>query len=279
MGGFYWIASYPKSGNTWMRLLLASLIDGGAPLDISRPVGFAPSAASPSDMDLFLDVESSELTPVEQTELRHDLALAVAAATAAPQYRKVHDRWGHSPSGRPLFPPAATLGSIYLVRDPRDVAVSWAHHSGTTLDEAIDFLGRPGAVVAAAGKWRDQFEQRVDSWSAHVASWLAAEPVPLVVAYEALSADPLRVLAQVATHCGLSASADALAGAVEATRFARLQQQERIDGFELGQQAGRRFFRRGIAGGWRDTLSHAQANRIVRDHGAMMERLAYDTGV
>lgn len=275
MGGFFWIASYPKSGNTWMRLLLASLVQGGAPLDFTKAIGFAGIAAAVSEMDLFLDVESSDLTPAEQAELRHDLMLTIAAETKEPQFRKVHDRWGHTPAGHPLFPPQVTRGTIYLVRDPRDVAVSWAHHGGWTLDEAIAFMGRPGATVSTAGKWREQFEQCLDSWSDHVASWLAADPAPLVVRYEQLSADPRAVLAEVAAHCGIGVTEAALAGAVAATRFDRLRREEQAHGFELGQKQGRAFFRRGVAGGWRDTLSGAQADRVVRDHGAMMKRLGY----
>ncbi|MBB6253710.1 sulfotransferase domain-containing protein [Nitrospirillum iridis] len=274
MGGFYWIASYPKSGNTWMRLMLASLIDG-APPDFSKAIGFAGAVGSVTDMDLYLDVESSDLTPVEQAELRHDLALVTAAAAAKPQFRKVHDRWGHTPTGRPLFPPKVTLGSVYLVRDPRDVAVSWAHHSGLSLDASIAFLGQSGAVVAKSGRWKDQFEQRLDSWSCHVASWLEADPTPLLVAYERLSADPAGVLANVAAHCGIAASDAAVAGAVAATQFDRLRREEETHGFDLGQRRGRAFFRRGRAGGWRDTLSAAQADRIVQDHGPMMARLGY----
>ncbi|WP_044564542.1 sulfotransferase domain-containing protein [Azospirillum sp. B4] len=275
MGGFYWIASYPKSGNTWMRLMLASLIEGGAPPDFTKTMGFASAAGAVTDMDLFLDVESSDLTPVEQAELRHDLAVVTAAAATGPQFRKVHDWWGLTPAGRPLFPPQVTLGSVYLVRDPRDVAVSWAHHSGLSLDDSIAFLARPGAVVATAGRWKDQFEQRLDSWSGHVASWLAADPAPLLVPYERLSADPAGVLAQVAAHCAITASDAAIMNAVTVTRFDRLRREEETHGFELGQRRGRVFFRRGLAGGWRDTLSAAQADRIVQDHGPMMARLGY----
>lgn len=275
MGGFYWISSYPKSGNTWMRLLLASLIAGGMPPDFSKTVDFAGAVAAVSEMDLFLNVESSELTPTEQAELRHDLALVVASETTEPQFRKVHDRWGHTPAGRPLFPPEVTLGSVYLVRDPRDVAVSWAHHAGLEADDSIAFLGRTDAVIGTAGRWKNQFEQRLGDWSGHVASWLAADPSPLLVQYERLSANPMEVLSQVAAHCGIDAPDDALAGAVEATRFQRLQQEEKNHGFDLGQPRGREFFRRGIVGGWRDTLSTAQADRIVADHGPMMARLGY----
>lgn len=150
-----------------------------------------------------------------------------------------------------------------------------AHHSGVCLDEAIDFMGSETAVIVPSGQGQGQHEQRLASWSAHVASWLAATPTPLLVSYERLSADPAAVLAEVATHCGIGAAPDAVARAVDANRFDRLQAEERAKGFRLGQAEGRTFFRRGVAGGWRDTLSATQAERILRDHGPMMKQLGY----
>lgn len=273
MGGFCWIASYPKSGNTWMRLLLRSLLAGGAPADLRAPIDFAPVAAQRSDMDLFLDVEGSELTPPEVRELRHDLACVMAAEGAEPLYRKVHDCWDVTPSGRPLFPPAATRASVYLVRDPRDVAISWAHHTGDPLDTAIAFLAQEDAELAAPGGWRRQFPQRLMSWSRHVESWLGADPAPLVLSYEQMSRAPGRALEAAAAHFGLPAPPQAVAQAVEANRFERLRAAEAEGGFDGGQVQS--FFRRGVAGGWRDTLTPAQARRIARDHGAVMARLGY----
>lgn len=275
MGGFLWIASYPKSGNTWMRLLLRSLLTDGQPVDLARRIGFAPVVAQRSDLDLFLDVEGSELTPGEVRELRHDLACTMAADSDEPLFRKVHDCWGRTPSGRPLFPPAATQASLYLVRDPRDVAISWAHHTGEPLDAAIAFLANDAAEVAAPGGWRIQFPQRLTSWSGHVESWLAADPAPLVLSYERMSQDPAGALTAAATHFGLPAPPDLVARAVEANRFSRLRAAETEAGFDGGQVKGRAFFRRGVAGGWRDTLTADQARRIARDHGPMMARLGY----
>lgn len=275
MGGFYWIASYPKSGNTWIRLLLESVIAGGTVPEFGKRVRFAPIVAQRADFDLFLDVEASDLTLSEQAELRHDLACVMAAEVVEPQFRKVHDYWGYTPAGRPLFPEAVTLGSVYLVRDPRDVAISWAHHCGDTIDEAIAFLAREDAALTRPGRWQDQLGQRLMSWSAHVESWMTAVPAPMLVSYERLSQQPEAVLAEVAAHVGIAASAAIIGDAVAANRFERLKAEESVRGFDLGQASGRAFFRRGLAGGWRDTLTPSQADRIVQDHGAMMERLGY----
>jgi hypothetical protein len=62
---------------------------------------------------------------------------------------------------------------------------------------------------------------------------------------------------------------------VDAVRFDRLRAAEDQDGFVERQPGMDRFFRRGIAGGWRDSLSPEQIARIESDHGTMMRRLGY----
>lgn len=273
-GGFYWIASYPKSGNTWMRLLLASLRAGGSALDFGATQDFAPLAGQSPEVEFSLDVEPSDLSQAELAELRRDAALMVARDNPEPQFRKVHDCWGRTPSGRLLFPPEATLGALYLVRDPRDVAPSWAHHSGRTLDEAIDFMAEAATLGKKPERWGPTM-QHLSSWSGHVLSWLEAEPAPLVIRYEDLLADPAGWLTKAAVHCGLDPAPEAVAGAVAATRFGVLKASEAQNGFRMGQKEGVRFFRRGETGGWRDTLTPAQADRVARDHREVMERLGY----
>ena len=72
---------------------------------------------------------------------------------------------------------------------------------------------------------------------------------------------------------GCSVGDEAIRRAVAFSEFKQLHEQEVQKGFREAQ-AGR-FFRRGVAGGWRDELSNAQAARIEADHGPMMQRLGY----
>lgn len=160
------------------------------------------------------------------------------------------------------------------MRDPRDIAVSWAHFSGRTVDETIAFLAKPSQLSRRPTR-ASQTAQHLSTWSGHALSWLGAEPAPLVLRYEDMLADPAGALSKAARHVGLDADPQVVARAVAATRFERLQAEEEEKGFEMGQMEGRNFFRRGEAGGWRDVLTAEQADRIVRDHGEAMERLGY----
>lgn len=276
MSGFYWLASYPKSGNTWLRLALRSLSLGGASVDFRSPESFAPIAASRAELEDVLDAPVDDLTDDEAEVLRPRLYEAQARAATTSLFRKVHDANGRTCAGEPLFSSAVTLGSVYVVRDPRDVAVSLAHHNGTGMDAAITLMANPAATLAAnvtSGKW--QLRQRLSTWSLHVESWMVQEKGLLLLRYEDMLADPDGALARVARHLGLEVSPRAVALAVEATGFERLRAAEERDGFRESPMTSVRFFRRGVAGGWRDTLAPAQAERIAADHGAVMARLGY----
>lgn len=276
MGVYLWLASYPKSGNTWLRLALASLAEGGAPPAFGEALGFAARASGRAAFDRLLDIDSADLTADEIEQLRPRLYEAEARRSRAPIVRKVHDAWTLTGAGEPLFPPALTLAAIYIVRDPRDVAVSFAHFSEQDLDWTIAEMGRPDrALTAGARRGGPQLRERLLTWSGHVRSWLDAPVKPLLLRYEDMLAHPEAALAQAARHLGRDAPADAVARAAAATRFKALQATEERDGFAERPTTARRFFRSGIAGGWREALSVAQAARIEADHGEMMAELGY----
>ena len=273
MNGIYWLVAYPKSGHTWLRLSLWSLLHGKPP-DFNRTVNTAPMAAAYFFFEDALHVDASDLTLDEIERLRPRQYEQEVAACREPLLRKVHDAWTRTSTGEPIFPAAITLGTIYVVRDPRDVAVSLTHHLGMTQDAVIDFLGNPEARLSRAG--HAQARQRLLDWSGHVEGWLGAPgPSPLVIRYEDRLADPQGTLAQVADHLGWNFTAEQVTAAAEVTHFDALQATEDQVGFQERSIHGERFFRRGMAGGWRDTLTVAQAARIERDHGRVMARMGY----
>jgi aryl sulfotransferase len=277
MSGFFWLASYPKSGNTWVRLALRSLQNNGAPVDFSDDSGWAPNAAWRHTFDEALHVESSDLTAEEAENLRPRLHEQLARVARAPMVMKVHDAWTMTAAREPLFAPALTLGAVYIVRDPRDVAVSHAAHLGQSFENTISAMANPGACAAdAKNRLEPQLRQRLLTWSGHVESWLdAADIRVLTVRYEDMLARPIDTLGRIVAFLEWDASAEAVASAIEATRFEKLKQQEDLYGFRERTGRSSRFFQRGVSGGWRDLLAPELAERIQRDHGRVMARLEY----
>lgn len=278
MTGVIWLVSYPKSGNTWLRLALLGLLQPGRAVEINESLGTSFTLARRRLFDETLDVESADLTPEEAERARPFLHRLLAAGRDATIF-KVHDAWTRGTDGAPLFPPDIAAKVIYIVRDPRDVAVSFAHHMGRSVDRAIAAMADVKTQLARTGRRLErQLPQRLLTWSGHVESWLDASDLrPHVIRYEDMLADPAGILAAAARFCDLDASEETVTGAVEATRFDVLRAQEEEHGFVERPAHADRFFRRGLAGGWRDSLTPEQAARVIADHGRVMVRLGYET--
>lgn len=286
-----WLASYPKSGNTWFRLLLANLsAKDGKPVDINDLPERGGIASAREPFDYLLMIESGLLTHDEIDNLRPRVYEELARGAddneyddpqAAPPVRfvKAHDAYTLTPKGEPLL--AGRRGAdaaIVIVRDPRDVAPSFANHNDGSIDDAIAAMNSEKAMFAGAKKWMPkQLRQRLPGWSRHIASWLDQTDIPVhIVRYEDLMADTAGAFARALAFAGRPATAEEIKRAVSFAAFASLQAQEREKGFnEAPRRPNARFFRRGEAGAWRDELSPEQAARIEADHGAMMRRLGY----
>jgi aryl sulfotransferase len=276
MSAISWLASYPKSGNTWLRIFLASLVSGRA-ADINALQFLGRIAGARVGFDQALGIASANLSFEQQANLRPRAYEIWAADADRPLYCKTHDAYHSTPSGAPLFPAAATRGAIYLVRDPRAVAVSFASMKAEPIDRAIARMDDPNEMLSASfDRLHRKLRQRLLRWSEHVESWLAA-PFPVhLLRYEDLHADPHAAFAAVAAFLGLPHRREQIAAAIEAASFSRLQALEREAGFVEKTHRMATFFREGRSDGWRRELTPEQAARIVAAHGGVMRRLGYD---
>jgi aryl sulfotransferase len=272
---FGWLVSYPKSGNTWVRILLESLLNGGKLVDIAA-LQLRTPVVSREAFDEYFGIDSGILTEREIEAVQPKLFKLSAQRFAGPlMLRKVHDRCWRTWTGERMFPPELSLGAIYIVRDPRDVAVSLAHYYGLSLDEAIERLtDQLWTLSGSRTRYCPQLPQPVGDWSGHVSSWLDHSEMPVhLVRYEDLHLDTTSALIKIATFLGLST--EAADQAVKAARFDVLQEQENQKGFTAKVSTCKQFFREGRAGAWKQTLAPSHAARIVSDHKQVMERLGY----
>ncbi len=275
---FGWLVSYPKSGNTWLRMMLRSLRQGGEPIDINE-AGDA-HILSRAEFEEHFGVESSDLTQAEIDAVRPELHRAIARASKESLIlRKVHDRCWLTASGDPVFAPEISRGAVYIVRDPRDVAVSFAHHCHLDFEKSVQCIGDSTETFAGSVKrMNSQLVQPLGSWSEHVTSWLDRARMPvLLLRYEDMLKDPAHELARVAGFLGLPEADDveACAKAAAAADFSRLRQQEDEMGFREKPAKAIRFFRQGRAGEGKEVLPPHLLQTIEADHGAVMERLGY----
>lgn len=273
MSGIIWLASYPKSGNTWYSIFLANLLSGqSSPVDISQPLP-AGNFAARELFDRLTGWESSELTPAQLADLRIPAQQTLALEQPRPIV-KTHDAFSDPRDGRPRFSPQATRCAWYLVRNPLDVVVSLGHHAGMSLDDAIRFVNDPRGVSFSEGNW-PQIPQLLLDWSSHVAGWADAAGIRVhVMRYEDMLRAPEETFRRACAFAGLPAEPDRVRQALEFSRFENLQRQEAEIGFPEAQ-ADRPFFRAGRSGSWRQTLSAAQVSAVVERHEKIMRRFGY----
>jgi len=274
MPGILWLASYPKSGNTWMRAFLANLIlDAKEPLPLTRIGEVCPSEPAEMWFEPLAKTPVAELPATEIAELRTKAQERIAGLNKNVVPMKTHSYLGED-HGHPIISMKATYGAIYIIRDPRDVVLSAADHFGKTLDEMITLMNDPlGKGMPMPGVIVHELQS---SWSNHVESWTRwNHPGIFTVRYEDLRADPVDQFGRIARHFGISTDKARIARAVEHTSFKRLQKMEAEQGFIERSTNSERFFRSGQSGGWREQLTAEQVARIENDHRVQMKRFGY----
>jgi len=279
--GIVWIASYPKSGNTWVRVFLYHLmrIMGGHPREDDEINKLDRSSAYEGRLfglfEQFLGKPLTKASRSEVIQIRPQVHAAIADRSPAVALVKTHNLVGRI-GGIPTVNLAVSRGAIYIVRDPRDVALSLASHLGAPVDEAIKVMGTKGF------KTENKAEMAFEiwgSWSDHVYSWTSqAHEAHLVVRYEDLTADPLTHFTGIVRHLRQTPTPEQIAEAVELSSFDELRKAEEARDFRERSPKAKRFFRAGRAGAWRKVLTDEQAARIVGDHGEQMRRFGYFSG-
>lgn len=273
MGGLVWLASYPKSGNTWLRAFLHNLIkNADAPVDINDMMQFS---VGDSQREWFAEAAGrpvEELSEDAIAKLRPAVHRRFTELSKNSVFVKTHNMLGET-FGVPLITMAATAGALYVVRNPLDLVLSLADHFGLTLDQAIDMLGDPQSATQTDE--RNVFEF-YGTWSQHVRSWAGQQGKQLlVVRYEDMATKPEQSFGRVAGFLGLKPPRARLDKAIRFASFEVLRRQEEARGFRERSLHQARFFRVGRAGQWRARLSPAQVERVISEHAAEMGRFGY----
>ncbi len=276
MWGIIWLASYPKSGNTWLRAFLANYMKNQeTALPINELVGYALGDGFLIHYERLTGKPAEQLTPEEINRLRPQVHEWFASSKGQTVFVKTHNFVGRVEDSA-LITPSATAGAIYLVRNPLDVAVSYAHHFRATMDEAIEALCRKDHIVAGGPRVLPQY---LGSWWQHVRSWTEAPGLkPHVMRYEDMLTSPDRSFGALAAFLKWPPEPERLQRAVRFSSFRELSRQEQSGSFkELPAGATAAFFRQGRAGIWREALSGAQVERLVAANGETMQRFGYLT--
>jgi hypothetical protein len=279
MKQIYWLASYPKSGNTWMRVFLTNYErNSGVPANINQ-LETTTALNLRQHFDELMCIDSAHLDAREIDELRPVYYRLFAGELASKKrvYCKIHDAYQKLSTGEPHIPSDISAGIIYIVRSPLDVAVSYAHHNNQSIDSIICSMADNNHSLAGTRNSRSfQLHQRLLSWSEHVRSWIEQSHIPtIVLRYEDLTTDPNHFFSQIVGFIGDHLDQERVRAAIENSSFKELQKQEVKSGFKEKLPQAQSFFRKGKVGDWRNILTPAQVDQIVQDHREMMKRFDY----
>lgn len=268
-----WLASYPKSGNTWTRLFLANyLANTQAPFPINQAHRFATGDAI---VKMYARVAGRQIDPNDLAlclRLREGVLRGIVANNADVNFVKTHNA-RVAPDGVDLIPDRFTRAAIYIIRNPLDMVLSYARHYGIDQADAVNKIThRDNANLPT----ETTVAQYLSSWDSHVRTWMAYAPWKrLLVRYEDLLDDPETQFARMLDLIGLPVDAERLARAIRFSSFEELARQEDEQGFVERPEQSDRFFRKGRKDQWKTDLAPELAEMIRSRMGETMKRYGY----
>lgn len=237
------IVSYPRSGNTWTRFLIANLLFGDQPVSFANIERLIPDAEAVSNRYL--------------------------KNIPSPRLIKTHQYFDHR------YPKV-----LYITRDPRDVLLSYYHFSRKYRHIADDYPLEQYIHGVVTGT---SHSTAWGTWAENVGTWLAARagrPTFLLMRYEDLMADTQSELAKVARFFGVDPSADKLREAIENSSADRLRELEKKEGSEWVATKNKRsdipMIGSAVTGKWKSALPEAAIAEIESAWGELMIQLGYE---
>lgn len=271
-----WLTSYPKSGNTWVRILFA-LAKYGDAVDLEKLVGslteYSPWEADRKWFDQVSGKDWSTMNGGTILACRVRAQAALEAAHGADALVKSHNI-AASIKGVALFPAGESHRAVHIVRNPLDVAVSLKHHMGMEEEVVIRIMTNPDMM---ARRTKTCAWEKYGSWRAHTESWLNHAPYPTFhMRYEDLVAHKVDVLAKAFAHTGINISADQVQGLLNGTAIADLQAAEDKVGFDEIPSALTNFFRKGGTGAWKEELTAEARKTLLADCQPLMDHFGFE---
>ena len=270
--GYWYLASYPKSGNTWCRVFITELMrlasaEPNDELNLNRDIETGAIASSRLWLDDQLGINSCDLSFAELDVLRGSAGDSAWLYAEGERFHKVHDAFRSLDSrGRPVVSTQECLGVVYILRHPEDVVVSLSHFFSWSLQQCVDFLLDPkAALVPTESRGGQQVRQHMGRWDQHLTSWVDQQQLPvLTIRYEDMLANGLATFSQLAEFLGLPSDPQLIEQAIENTSIDRLKKlEDEVDGFAEKPTGCDRFFRSGRSGEGAEQLSLQQRKQLA----------------
>ena len=279
-----WIASYPRSGNTWVRSFLSTYLYGEKNSSVFENI---KKIINFPNISHFKDIfEISEFTQEEQKDKKkmdkRKFEISKHWITAQNKinlnnditFLKTHN-FGGSLEGNDFTNPENTLGFIYLVRDPRSVAVSNAHHNSISYDQSVKDLFDEKIFSTNEG---NLLEFR-SSWKVNYLSWKKRSYPKLIIRYEDLISDQYQYFKKILNFINdfkkIKIDELKIKKTIELCKLENLSKLEEKVGFDERLKKEKKFFRKGLVDEWKSQLNKEQIKKIENTFFEEMKELKY----
>jgi len=277
-----WLASFPKSGNTWMRAFLSSYLyldldKENFTFNLLKKIERFPNLNQLNNIGIkpksFLDVAKSWIPTQNHINLNNKINLL-----------KTHQAFGNF-ENFPFTDSNNTLGAIYLVRDPRDVLISYSKHMKQSIDKTLDLVLEDDSKGNLFEGKNSVIGEMRGSWSQHYNSWKYSNlKDKIIIKYEDLINNPFDTFSKVISHLNylfrklsfpLETNAERIRKCIEISNFNNLQNLEKKSGFSDNINSGATFFNKGTTNQWQDELNDKIIYKIEKKFKKEMKELNY----
>ena len=278
-----WISSYPKSGNTWLRYLLGNYFYNSKNIfnyNIIQNIDKFPSEKYFKNLDNLAKLKIFKNPKLisnywidAQNNINKEVKDFIFFKTHTPLI--VLDKNYFTNEN-------LSLAIINIVRDPRDVVISYANFTNKSIDETIDFITTKKLFIRSAKNKQSLDFDMLGSWSLHYTSWRdGLTDIPrILIKYEDLLENTnlqfLNVINFLSKILNIEVSKEKIEFSVKSSKFSTLSKWEQDAGFyENSNRNKKNFFNIGKKNQWKSKLTSTQIQKIEKNFQKEMKQIGY----
>ena len=273
-----WLASYPKSGNTWVRVFLNSLFyTDNNESDINNlSIGQFPNRKHFKDITKNMD----DINEFSKHCINAQSKLNLSNQTI---FLKTHHAYWRNENYK-FTDTQTTLGVIYIVRDPRNIITSLKnHYNFKNYDDALKFLLDDRKVIGTKNSEKEvDLPHIISSWKNHFNSWKKMNKNYLLIKYENLINFPELEFEKITKYLenliNKKFKKTKILDSIKKSSFDNLKKKEQSNGFieaPISTDQPISFFNMGPKNNWRNLLDKEISRKIEREFKKEMLELNY----
>ena len=272
-----WIASYPKSGNTWVRSLLSAYLyseDGNFEMDKLASIRQFPRTVHfeglTNDTGNIHEIKKYWVAAQEKINLNNKVI-----------FFKTHNA-NIKIDNYPFTNKKNTLATIYVVRDPRNVVNSLSNHYSLSLNKAKEFMLRPSVIRETHVQDKGTLSP-LGTWADNYISWTHHNSNLLLIKYEDLMTNAkdeiTKIINFLKPHIKFNFDEKKINNIIESTKFDNLKKMEKDGRFneynDVEEEYKFNFFNLGPKNKWQNNLDTSIKDEIEKKFSDLMKKLGY----